>query len=147
MKKSAPVRSYLGLGSNLSDPESQLHRAVAALSALPDSTFVTVSSFYHTAPMGPQDQPHFVNAVAALDTCLSPEDLLCALQRIEQAQGRVRNQETVRWGPRTLDIDILLYGTLHIISETLQIPHPGLTERDFVLRPLLEIAPNLVLPS
>ena len=132
-KRSFPsIRSYIGLGSNLGHPETQLRRAVMALSKIPNSVLITVSPFYHTAPMGPQDQPDFVNAVVALDTYLPPEGLLCALQRIEQVQDRVR-QKGVHWGPRTLDLDLLLYGALQCDTGFLQLPHPGLQQRDFVV--------------
>lgn len=139
------VRCYIGLGANLTAPMAQLQRAVVALQQLPDSQLVAVSSFYGSKPMGPQDQPDYVNAVAAIDTRLLPEQLLDALQQIEQQQGRVRKAE--RWGPRTLDLDILLYGDQVISTERLAVPHYGLREREFVLYPLYEIAPTLSLPD
>ena len=139
------VRCYIGLGANLTAPMAQLQRAVVALQQLPDSQLVAVSSFYGSKPMGPQDQPDYVNAVAAIDTRLLPEQLLDALQQIEQQQGRVRKAE--RWGPRTLDLDILLYGDHVISTERLTVPHYGLREREFVLYPLYEIAPTLSLPD
>ena len=139
------VRCYIGLGANLTTPIAQLQRAVVALQQLPDSHLVAVSSFYGSKPMGPQDQPDYVNAVAAIDTRLLPEPLLDALQQIEQQQGRVRKAE--RWGPRTLDLDILLYGNDTISSDRLTVPHYGLREREFVLYPLHEIAPELSLPD
>lgn len=141
----ARVRCYIGLGANLAQPLAQLQQAVAALRLLPASQLVAVSSFYGSKPMGPQDQPDYVNAVAALDTELLPEALLDALQQIEQQQGRQRKDE--RWGPRTLDLDILLYGNDIINSERLTVPHYGLKQREFVLYPLAEIAPNLSLPD
>lgn len=141
----ARVRCYIGLGANLAQPLAQLQQAVAALRLLPASQLVAVSSFYGSKPMGPQDQPDYVNAVAALDTELSAEALLDALQQIEQQQGRQRKDE--RWGPRTLDLDILLYGDDIINSERLTVPHYGLKQREFVLYPLAEIAPNLRLPD
>ena len=141
----ARVRGYIGLGANLAQPLAQLQQAVAALRLLPASQLVAVSSFYGSKPMGPQDQPDYVNAVAALDTELSAEALLDALQQIEQQQGRQRKDE--RWGPRTLDLDILLYGDDIINSERLTVPHYGLKQREFVLYPLAEIAPNLRLPD
>ena len=141
----ARVRCYIGLGANLAQPLAQLQQAVAALRLLPASQLITVSSFYGSKPMGPQDQPDYVNAVAALDTELPAETLLDALQLIEQQQGRQRKDE--RWGPRTLDLDILLYGDDIINSERLTVPHYGLKQREFVLYPLAEIAPNLSLPD
>ncbi len=136
---------YLGLGANLNAPRDQLNNAVAALQGLPDSEFVAVSHHYASKPMGPQDQPDYVNAVAAIRTSLSPEQLLDLTQQIELEHGRVRKQE--RWGPRTLDIDILLFGEQLINTERLTVPHYGLTEREFVVYPLLEIAPELILPT
>ena len=137
--------AYIGLGANLDDPGEQLARAVAAIDALEQSTIEALSGVYHSPPMGPQDQPDYLNAVLALTTTMSPSTLLAALQVIEDAQGR---QRTERWGARTLDLDILLFGNQVVALPDLQIPHPGLTQRDFVLLPLLEIAgPNLVLPG
>lgn len=136
---------YLGLGANLNAPREQLVNAVVALRQLPHSEFIAVSHHYASKPMGPQDQPDYVNAVAAIKTTLSPEQLLDLTQKIELEHGRVRKKE--RWGPRTLDIDILLFGEQIINTERLTVPHYGLTEREFVVYPLLEIAPNLLLPS
>lgn len=138
------VRAYIGLGSNLDDPVQQLHRALEALARLPQTQLVACSRFYRSAPLGPQDQPDYVNAVAALDTGFSPEALLDALQAIEAAQGRVR---TRRWGPRTLDLDLLLYGNEVLATPRLTVPHPGLAERNFVLYPLAELIPELLLPD
>jgi len=139
------VRAYIGLGSNLDDPEGQLHRAVKALREIPNSRLTAVSPFYRSRPMGPAEQPDYVNAVAMLDTRLEPLALLDALQAIEQQQGRVRTGE--RWGPRTLDLDLLLYGTEVIEMPRLSVPHPGLKERNFVLQPLADLAPELILPD
>jgi 2-amino-4-hydroxy-6-hydroxymethyldihydropteridine diphosphokinase len=139
------VRAYIGLGSNLDDPEGQLLQAIEALRSLPQSRLTAVSPFYRSRPMGPADQPDYVNAVAMLDTCLDPLSLLDALQAIELQQGRVRNGE--RWGPRTLDLDLLLYGAESIAHERLTVPHPGLKERLFVLQPLFDLAPELELPD
>ena len=132
-------RVYLGLGSNLAQPAAQLQAALTALAALPKSTLVSVSSLYASKPLGPADQPDYVNAVAALDTALEPLQLLDALQQIEQQQGRQRKAE--RWGPRTLDLDILLFGERVIDEPRLQVPHYHLQERAFVLYPLAELAP------
>ena len=138
------IRCYIGLGSNLADPSRQLEQAIAALKTLPQSRLSAFSSLYHSSPLGPADQPDYVNAVAMLDTRLAPLALLDALQAIEQQQGRVRGQH---WGPRTLDLDLLLYGNERIEYPRLQVPHPQLSKRDFVLIPLAELAPELVLPD
>jgi 2-amino-4-hydroxy-6-hydroxymethyldihydropteridine diphosphokinase len=139
-------RVYIGLGSNLAEPQQQLRGALMALDALPDSRLVAVSSLYASDPLGPADQPRYNNAVAALDTSLSPLQMLDALQAIEQAQGRERKTE--RWGPRTLDLDILLFGERLLDEPRLTIPHYHLHARAFVLYPLAEIAPaGLQLPD
>ncbi len=131
------VSAWIGLGSNLDDPRGQLRRAAAALAELPQSRLVALSGHYGSSPLGPQDQPDYVNAAARLDTALEPLALLDALQAIENAQGRVRAR---RWGERTLDLDLLLYGRQRIDLPRLQVPHPGLPQRAFVLCPLAEIA-------
>lgn len=136
---------YIGIGSNLGDPIAQAKQAITALKDISDSRLVSVSSLYASKPMGPSDQPDYVNAVAMLETSLEPLALLDALQHIEQTQGRVRKAE--RWGPRTLDLDILLISDLTIEQPRLTVPHYGMREREFVLYPLLEIAPKLVLPD
>lgn len=139
------IRTYIAIGSNLVEPVQQARAAIRALAALPDSCLVAVSGLYRSKPMGPQDQPDYINAVAALDTRLTPLALLDATQQIELQQGRVRKAE--RWGPRTLDLDILLYGDQQIDHPNLIIPHYGMRTREFVLYPLVEIAPALVLPD
>lgn len=139
------VRAYIGLGSNLADPLAQLRQALSALSALPACRLAAVSSFYRSVPMGPPDQPDYINAVAALDTNLAPLSLLDALQGIEHAQGRVRGAQ--RWGPRTLDLDLVLFGDQVLDESRLTVPHPGLRERNFVLVPLHELVPDLILPG
>lgn len=139
------VRAYIGLGSNLADPESQLKSAVEALRRIPQSRLTALSRLYRSRPMGPADQPDYINAVAMFDTRLEALDLLDALQAIELEQGRVRGPQ--RWGPRTLDLDLLLYGAEIIDNERLQVPHPGIAERNFVLYPLAELAPELVFPD
>jgi len=139
------VRAYIGIGSNLNDPVAQVKEALEELGMLPDSLLVAHSGLYGSSPMGPKDQPDFVNAVAALDTLLSAPELLAALQRIETQQGRERTGEP--WGPRVLDLDLLLYGRRVIDSPELTVPHPGLHERDFVIIPLAEIAGNLNIPG
>lgn len=138
------VRAYIGLGSNLDNPLSQVRAALTELAKLPHTQLAAVSPLYRTPPMGPADQPDYINAVAALDTGLEPLALLDQLQRIEQQHGRVR---TLRWGPRTLDLDLLLYGDRVIKNERLAVPHPGLCERPFVIFPLQAIAPGLILPD
>lgn len=138
-------RVYIGLGSNLQDPVAQIHRAKAALMQLPKSSFVAISPLYRNPPFGSVPQPAFVNAVAGLETDLSSFELLAELQSIETAQGRQRTTE--RWGPRTLDLDILIYGEIVINHPQLHVPHPGLPERNFVLYPLHDIVPTLVIPG
>ncbi|HUL11767.1 MAG TPA: 2-amino-4-hydroxy-6-hydroxymethyldihydropteridine diphosphokinase [Methylococcaceae bacterium] len=140
------VTAYLGLGSNLGNPLAQLRSARQAIQALPAVREIAFSSLYRSTPMGPSDQPDYINAVMAIQTCLSALDLLRALQAIELAHGRMRTGE--RWGPRTLDLDLLLYGQEEIVGNVLTVPHPGLAEREFVLYPLAEIAPpELVIPG
>lgn len=137
--------AYIGLGSNLNDPIRQLRAALAALVLLPESAVKQVSGAYSSAAVGPGVQPDYLNAVVQLDTRLPPQRLLSLLQNIEQAQGRVR---TIRWGTRSLDLDILLYGEEHIDTPTLTVPHPALGERNFVLYPLADICgTNFVLPD
>ncbi|NQD93778.1 2-amino-4-hydroxy-6-hydroxymethyldihydropteridine diphosphokinase [Pseudomonas sp. CrR25] len=138
-------RVYIGLGSNLAEPLAQLRDALAALADLPQSRLAACSSFYASDPLGPTDQPRYVNAVAALDTALAPLALLDALQAIELNQGRVRKAE--RWGPRTLDLDILLFGERLLDEPRLRVPHYHLHARPFVLYPLAELAPALRLPD
>ncbi len=139
--------AYIGLGSNLDRPRSRLRRAVAALATLPDSRLIAVSSFYPSAPMPGSSGPDYLNAVARLRTGLRPLALLRALQTIENAHGR-RRIAGRRWGARTLDLDLLLYGRQRIQMPRLTVPHPGLAERAFVMEPLLEIAPDtLIIPG
>ena len=138
------VRAYIGLGSNLEDPRRQVRTAIAELDVLPYTRLVARSSLYRSDPMGPPDQPDYINAVAAVDTLLTPLALLDALMGVERAHGRIRN--ATRWGPRTLDLDLLVYGETIISEARLTVPHPGIAERAFVLLPLLEIAPDLEIP-
>ncbi len=139
-------RAYIGLGSNLAEPRQQLRGAIEALAGIAHSKLAAVSSLYLSDPLGPSDQPRYNNAVAALDTALPPLELLDALQAIEQAHGRERKAE--RWGPRTLDLDILLYGDRLIDEPRLKIPHYHMHARAFVLYPLSDIAPqDLRLPD
>jgi 2-amino-4-hydroxy-6-hydroxymethyldihydropteridine diphosphokinase len=138
------VRAYVGLGSNLGDREAMIRLALDDLARLPETTLVRASSLYDTEPVGDADQPNFLNAVAALDTTLTARQLLWNLQLIEKRLGRVRTQ---RWGPRTIDLDLLLHGNLIIEEPDLRVPHPELTRRSFVLVPLVEIEPMLVHPE
>jgi len=138
------VRCFIGLGSNLNNPTDQLLLALEELRNIPETTQVSCSSLYRSEPMGPQDQPDYINAVAMLETLLPPLALLDQLQALEQAHQRKR---LVHWGPRTLDLDLLLYGNEQISCQRLTVPHPGLTERNFVLWPLAEIAPDLKFPD
>lgn len=139
------VRSYIGIGSNLGHPTVRVRAGVAALERLPNTALVACSSFYRTAPIGTTDQPDFVNAVAAIETALAPAVLLGELLAIERDAGRERGP--VQGGPRTIDLDLLLYGDLEMVSIDLTIPHPRMHERAFVLVPLAEIAPMLRIPG
>lgn len=139
------IRVYIGIGSNLNDPVARVQEAIEELEMLPDSILVSKSSLYRGKPMGPPDQPDYVNAVVGIDTLLSAGDLLQAMTRIEDLQGRERQGE--KWGPRTLDLDLLLYGKNIIATPDLTVPHPGMHERDFVIVPLAEIAGNLNIPG
>lgn len=136
--------AYIGLGSNLDEPMDHVQRALSELDELSQTKLVAASSLYRTDPMGPAGQPDYINAVAAVQTRLSAEALLSELQHLETLHQRVRRE---RWGPRTLDLDLLLYGNYTINVEHLVVPHPGLAERNFVLIPLFEIAPDLILPD
>ncbi|AWV45989.1 2-amino-4-hydroxy-6-hydroxymethyldihydropteridine diphosphokinase [Hafnia alvei] len=139
------TRVYIALGSNLANPLHQVQSALNALAELPQTTLIATSSLYRTPPLGPQDQPDYLNAVVALDTDLSAENLLDHTQKIELEHGRVRKDE--RWGPRTLDLDILLFGDEIINTERLTVPHYDMKNRQFMLYPLAEIAPELRFPS
>ncbi|KAB8306264.1 2-amino-4-hydroxy-6-hydroxymethyldihydropteridine diphosphokinase [Erwinia endophytica] len=138
-------RVYLALGSNLADPLHQVQAALDALATLPQTARVITSSFYRTPPYGPPNQPDYLNAAVALDTELTPEDLLDQTQRIEREQGRVRKDQ--RWGPRTLDLDIMLFGNLTLNTPRLIVPHYDIRNRAFMLVPLLEIAPDITFPD
>ncbi|MDN6681302.1 MAG: 2-amino-4-hydroxy-6-hydroxymethyldihydropteridine diphosphokinase [Enterobacterales bacterium] len=139
------TRVYIALGSNLANPLHQVQSALNALAELPQTKLIATSSLYRTPPLGPQDQPDYLNAVVALDTDLSAENLLDHTQKIELEHGRVRKDE--RWGPRTLDLDILLFGDEIINTERLTVPHYDMKNRQFMLYPLAEIAPELRFPS
>ncbi|MDI9246584.1 2-amino-4-hydroxy-6-hydroxymethyldihydropteridine diphosphokinase [Marinobacter sp. CHS3-4] len=140
----AGTDAFIGLGSNLEEPSAQLARAVIALAALPKTELVAQSPFYRSRPVGPQDQPDFINGAVWIRTELSAIELLDELQAIEQNHGRERLQH---WGPRTLDLDLLLYGMATLAEPRLSVPHPELPNRDFVLQPLLDLAPDLTLPD
>lgn len=135
---------YIGLGSNLEDPRAQVSQALEELQALENCRAHAHSRLYRSDPVGPPGQPDYINAVACFETRLQPLELLDALQAIEQAHQRVRIQH---WGPRTLDLDLLLYGQQNISCERLTVPHAFMTERSFVLYPLAELAPELTLPD
>ena len=138
------VRAVIGLGANLGDPAAQLRTAIAAIGRIADTRVLAVSSFYRTAPVGYLAQPEFVNAAVTVETTLAPRALLDALQAIEAAAGRERRFKDA---PRTLDLDILLYGDRVAHEPGLSIPHPRLHERAFALAPLVEIAPDAVVPG
>lgn len=135
---------YIGLGSNLDNPLQHIQTAIHDLRSVEGIRVVAVSSLYQSPPMGPPDQPDYVNAVMSLETALTPHQLLDLLQSIEQLHGRERKRH---WGERTLDLDILLYGEQTLNDDRLKIPHPGMLERAFVLYPLAEIAPNIEIPG
>ncbi|MCH9693960.1 MAG: 2-amino-4-hydroxy-6-hydroxymethyldihydropteridine diphosphokinase [Gammaproteobacteria bacterium] len=137
--------AYIGLGSNLDGPAKQLEGSFSSLAEISQTRLLAVSSLYRSAPFGGVEQPDFVNAAAALLTRLSARDLLTALKRIEESRGR--EQGGVRWGPRVLDLDLLVYSDQQIDSVDLQVPHPGIVDRNFVLLPLMEIAPELHIPG
>ena len=138
------IKVYVGLGSNLDDPQSQLKKAIIAMEMVPSTSVAKTSSFYRSKPVGPQDQPDYVNAVVELDTELSASVLLDYLQAIENDQGRERQ---VKWGARTLDLDILLFGDEIINDDRLQVPHIEMQNRGFVLLQLNEIFPDCMIPG
>jgi len=137
--------AYIGLGSNLQKPAQQIEEALGLVAEIPDTRLVAVSSLYRSAPFGGVEQPDFVNAVASMMTQLVPLELLARLQDVENRQGRDRDE--ARWGPRVLDLDLLVYSAQTIDEPDLSVPHPGIGERNFVLLPLGEIAPDLVIPG
>lgn len=139
MAESSGALAYVGLGSNLEDPQSHVRSAMRELGELPQTLCLRSSALYRTAPIGPPGQPDYINAAVALRTRLEPYALLKALQEIEHRHGRRRDGE--RWGPRTLDLDLLLYAQLRLHEPDLILPHPRMAERAFVLLPLAEIAP------
>ena len=139
------ARAYVGLGANLGPREATLLRAVELLAADPGIEVLELSTFRETEPVGVVDQPAFVNGALALETVLSPRELLDALLRVERELGRVRDGE--RWGPRTIDLDLLVYGDEIVDEPGLNVPHPRLQERRFALEPLAEIEPELEVPG
>lgn len=137
--------AYIALGSNQASALEQVSSALDALAGIPQSRMVATSSFYRTTPLGPQDQPDYLNAAVVLDTALSAESLLDHTQRIELEHGRVRKEE--RWGPRTLDLDIMLFGYAVMHTDRMTVPHYDMKNRAFMLVPLLEIAPECCFPD
>ena len=136
--------AYIGLGSNLNDPVTQIARALDSLSRLPASQHLRCAPWYRSQAIGPAGQPDYINTVVSLETSLQPHDFLQQLQAIEHQQGRQRG---VRWGARTLDLDLLLYDNICLHTEELHLPHPEMTHRHFVLQPLWDLAPTLTLPD
>jgi 2-amino-4-hydroxy-6-hydroxymethyldihydropteridine diphosphokinase len=142
---SSTTTAWIGVGSNLDGPVDRVRAALDVLATIPETDRVAASPLYGSAPMGPSDQPDYVNAVVCLRTRLDPHALLDALQRLEAEAGRERAGE--RWGPRVLDLDVLLFGDRRIDDARLRVPHPGIAERIFVLRPLADLAPDLDVPG
>jgi 2-amino-4-hydroxy-6-hydroxymethyldihydropteridine diphosphokinase len=138
------MRAYLGIGSNMGDRLGHLQAGVSSLAGEQGVEVVAVSGVYRTEPVGGPEQPEFLNAAVAISTTLSPHELLGLAQRIEGEQDRTREE---RWGPRTLDVDILLFGDITLHEADLEIPHPRLVERRFALEPLLEVDPRAALPD
>lgn len=137
-------RIFVGVGSNLGDASSQVKSAISQIGQIPEVKVLRSASLYGSKPFGPVEQNDFVNTVIEIESSLEPHDLLKRLKQLEQSMGRVHG---VRWGPREIDLDILIYGSRKFSSATLQLPHPGITERAFVLIPLAELEPELVLPG
>jgi len=137
--------AYIALGANLGQPAQQLRAALQTLAATPQIRMLAQSPLYRTAPLGPADQPHYCNAVCKVETTLTPEQLLEQMLAVERSAGRVRNAD--RWGPRLLDLDLLHVEGEHRNSAQLQLPHPGIAQRNFVLIPLADIAPGLEIPG
>lgn len=138
------MRVFIGLGSNLENPLEQIKTAIKDMKAMIDTELVACSSLYKSPPMGPQDQPDYINAAIELETTLTPHSLLDELQKIEQQHGRVRKRH---WGERTLDLDVLVYGEQVLKDDRLTLPHPGIAERAFVVYPLAELDSSLEIPG
>ena len=136
--------AYIGLGSNLEQPYLQIKNAIAALDCLGGTKVLADSGYFKSRPMGPENQPDYVNAVVCIETELSADELLVQCQQIEQQQGRIK---TRHWGERTIDLDILMLGQQQIQSDTLTLPHPGISQRDFVYMPLLKMQPDISIPG
>jgi 2-amino-4-hydroxy-6-hydroxymethyldihydropteridine diphosphokinase len=139
------IPAYVGVGANLDDPLARVEESFASLRSVRETRLISQSLMYRTAPLGPQDQPEFINAAVGLLTRLSALDLLAELKALELALGR--EAPVVRWGPRRIDFDLLVYGSERIATERLTVPHPGVPLRNFVLYPLLDIAPELLVPG
>ncbi len=139
------VLAYIGIGCNLGECAASIASAIDTLSLHPRCADVRAASLYESDPMGPPDQPKYLNTVVSLETSLTAQELLALTQSIESDHGRVRTGE--RWGPRTLDLDILLFGNEVMNTDTLTIPHPGIAMRSFVLLPLAELQPNLTITN
>ena len=139
------VPAYIGIGSNLNQPIKQLKQATENLTMMPNSKFIKISSIYESSPLGVTDQPNFINAVAAIITRLSAHNLFKELHKIEFKQKRVRNNE--KWGPRTIDLDLLVFGSQTIDDQVLTIPHPEIKNRNFVLKPMSDITLELRIPG
>lgn len=137
--------AYVGIGSNLDSPEKQVRAAFDELRSLPGTVVTGTSSLYKSAPFGPVEQGDFINAAASLVTQLAPHELLSELRALEDRHGR--NRDVARWGPRTMDLDLLVYSDKVIGDDLLTVPHPGIRERNFVLMPLCELAPHLIVPG
>ncbi len=137
--------AYIGIGSNLGSPRKQVERAAAALGAIDATVLVKTSPLYRSAPLDGSDQPDYINAVSALLTELDAATLLGRLQEIERAQGR--SHDDIKWGPRIIDLDLLVYSGVSIDEKDLKVPHPGISQRNFVLLPLCDIAPHLRIPG
>ena len=135
---------YIGLGSNIEQPYLQIKNAIIALAGSPDTRVIEDSGYYKSRPMGPKDQPDYVNAVVKIETALGVADLLTRCQQIEEQQGRVRSR---RWGERCIDLDVLLFADQQIKTDKLTVPHPGISQRDFVYLPLLKLDPAIVIPG
>ena len=136
--------AYIGLGSNLNEPRLQIKYAIDGIQKLSDTEITKKSGYYKSKPMGPEDQPDYVNAVVELNTLLTANELLVQCQQIEKQQGRIK---TRHWGERNIDLDILLYANQQIVMEDLTVPHPGICERDFVYLPLLSVNENIDIPG
>ena len=135
---------YIGLGSNIEQPCLQIKNAILALAQLPETTVINDSGYFKSKPMGPKDQPDYVNAVAEIETTMSAIELLKHCKLIEQQQGRIKLRH---WGERTIDLDILLYADEQIQTDVLTVPHPGICQRDFVYMPLLKLNPDVIVPG